>query len=75
MPATLELELANLRQVHSALTAAGFHETELEAHAEGLELGLLDIATPPLVSAWGRRPTEQERGSATNGGVLPWPAS
>ena len=75
MPATLELELANLRQVHAALIAAGFHETELEAHAEGLEHGLLDIATPPLVSAWGRRPTEQERGSATNGGGERWPAS
>jgi SAM-dependent methyltransferase len=75
MPATLALELANLRQVHSALTGAGFHQTELDAHAEGLEHGLLDIATPPLVSAWGRRPTEQERRSATNGGVPAWPAS
>jgi len=55
--AGLELEKANVRQVRQGLIAGG-HVTaeEIDAHLLAVEGGRLDVTTPPLVSAWGRRP-------------------
>jgi SAM-dependent methyltransferase len=51
------LEQANVRQVRDALVASG-HATrdEIEAHLLAVGSGRLDLTTPPLVSAWGRKP-------------------
>jgi SAM-dependent methyltransferase len=56
VPATPALEQANVQQVREGLTATGLAEGEIDAHLSALAAGGLDIATPPLVSAWGRRP-------------------
>jgi hypothetical protein len=57
-PAAIALEQANVAQVREALVAGG-HATELEIddYDRALERGDLDIATAPLISAWGRRPS------------------
>jgi SAM-dependent methyltransferase len=52
-----ELEVANVNQVREGLVAAGLAtEEEVEAHLKAIESGGMDVATPPLISAWGRRP-------------------
>jgi SAM-dependent methyltransferase len=56
LPAVAALEEANVHQVREALVAAR-HATrpEIECHLKCVRSGRLDLATPPLVSAWGRR--------------------
>jgi SAM-dependent methyltransferase len=56
LPAAAALEEANVVQTHEQLIAGG-HATaaELDAHLTILRAGALDIATPPLISAWGRK--------------------
>jgi SAM-dependent methyltransferase len=62
VPAAVRLEIANTEQVRPALVArAVATEAELDAHIAAARDGELDIATPPLVSAWGRRPTDGDR--------------
>jgi hypothetical protein len=57
LPAVAALEAANVRQVRDALVRHKFATPdEIEAHLETLRRGDLDLATPPLISAWGRRP-------------------
>jgi SAM-dependent methyltransferase len=57
LPAATTLEIANVRQVEAALIShARVSADELDAHLRAVAAGQLDIATPPLVSAWGRRP-------------------
>jgi hypothetical protein len=52
--AVAELERANLEQVRDRLVGLGVvTDAELDAHLAVLDT--LDLATPPLVSAWGRR--------------------
>jgi SAM-dependent methyltransferase len=55
-PAAARLEATNVVQVRDGLIAHG-HATaeELDAHLAAIASGHLDLATPPLVSAWGRR--------------------
>jgi hypothetical protein len=50
------LDAANVAQVRHGLVAQG-HATgeEIERHLSALAEGRLDVAVPPLVSAWGRR--------------------
>lgn len=56
-PAAVELERAGIAQIREALVAAGLAaESEIERHLDNLSTGLLDPATSPLVTAWGRRP-------------------
>lgn len=57
VPAAAPLEIANTEQVRAALVARGVAtDVELDAHIDAARRGALDIATPPLVTAWGRRP-------------------
>jgi SAM-dependent methyltransferase len=52
-----ELEKANVNQVRDALVAGGYVTAEeINAHLLAVEAGHIDVATPPLISAWGRRP-------------------
>jgi SAM-dependent methyltransferase len=57
LPAASALEQANVSQVGDELVAAGLASAEeVGAHLKALATGSLDVATPPLVSAWGRKP-------------------
>lgn len=57
LPASAALETANVRQVGPALVARGRVDApEIGVLLRALAAGRVDIATPPLVSAWGRRP-------------------
>ncbi|WP_055586518.1 methyltransferase [Streptacidiphilus griseoplanus] len=51
------LEAATVRQVRARLVAAGLAtDEEIDRHLASVEAGRLDLATSPMVSAWGRRP-------------------
>lgn len=54
--ATARLEGANVVQVRDELVTDGLATAaELDAHLAAVASGHLDLAVPPLVSAWGRR--------------------
>jgi SAM-dependent methyltransferase len=56
-PACAELERATTVQIRDRLVAAGLAtETEIDEHLANVERGELDLATSPMISAWGRRP-------------------
>ena len=56
-PACVALEIATVQQIRGGLVAAGLAtEAEIEQHLADVASGLLDLATAPLVSAWGRAP-------------------
>ena len=58
-PACDVLEAATVRQVRDRLVAAGLAtDEEIDAHLAAVEAGRLDLATSPMVSAWGRRPAD-----------------
>jgi SAM-dependent methyltransferase len=55
-PACRELEEATIAQIRSRLTAARLAtEHEIEQHLGNLSAGLVDAATSPMITAWGRR--------------------
>ncbi len=57
-PACAVLEKATVHQVRDKLVAAGLAtDDEIERHLANIAAGGLDLATAPLTSAWGRRPT------------------
>jgi SAM-dependent methyltransferase len=56
LPATARLEEANTRQVRGGLVAKGIPEADVDAHLGDLAAGTLDLTTPPLVTAWARKP-------------------
>jgi SAM-dependent methyltransferase len=56
LAAGTELEKANVNQVRDGLIAGGHASAdEIDRHLAALESGRLDVTTPPLISAWGRR--------------------
>lgn len=58
-PACAVLERATVLQIRDRLLDAGLARAdEIERHLEAVDAGRLDLATSPLVSAWGRRPEE-----------------
>ena len=58
LPAAGELEAANIEQVRAALAVMRLaSDDELDTYLAALRAGSLDIASPPLISAWGRVPT------------------
>jgi SAM-dependent methyltransferase len=55
-PACVELERATIEQIRDRLLAAGLATAdEIEQHLANLSGGVLDVATSPMVTAWGRR--------------------
>jgi SAM-dependent methyltransferase len=54
VPATRALERANTLQARDGLVALGLGD-DVERHLEALAAGRIEIAIPPLVTAWGRR--------------------
>ena len=56
-PACNELERATIEQIRERLIGHGLATTEeIERHLRAVTAGELDLATSPLVSAWGRKP-------------------
>jgi SAM-dependent methyltransferase len=56
-PACTALELATVRQIRDRLVTAELaSEAEIEQHLANVASGRLDLATAPLISAWGRKP-------------------
>ena len=57
-PASTDLEIATVQQIRERLVAAGLaSEVEIEQHLTNVASGQLDLATAPLISAWGRTTT------------------
>lgn len=56
-PACAVLEAATVRQIRHLLVAEGLAtDEEIDRHLENVATGSLDLATAPMISAWGRRP-------------------
>lgn len=56
-PACSVLEAATVRQIRGLLVAEGLAtDEEIDRHLASVVTGRLDLATAPMVSAWGRRP-------------------
>ncbi len=54
-PESNELERATIEQIRDRLISSGFATPEqIERHLTAVDSGRLDLATSPLVSAWGR---------------------
>jgi SAM-dependent methyltransferase len=55
-PACTALELATVAQIRDQLVASRLAtDAEIDEHLANVGAGLLDLATSPMVSAWGRR--------------------
>lgn len=56
-PACTLLEQATVAQIRDRLVAAGMStDAEIDRHLANVATGRLDLATSPMVSAWGRKP-------------------
>lgn len=56
-PACAVLEDATVRQIRHHLTGQGIAtDEEIDRHLANVATGRLDLATAPMISAWGRRP-------------------
>ena len=56
-PACTELERATVEQIRERIVVAGIaSDAEIEQHLCNVMSGCLDLATSPMVSAWGRKP-------------------
>lgn len=56
-PACAVLEAATVEQIRDRLVAAGLaDDAEIDRHLGNVAAGGLDLATAPLISAWGRKP-------------------
>jgi SAM-dependent methyltransferase len=57
VPASAALERQTIAQIRDRLIASGRATAdELARHLASVDAGVLDLATPPMISAWGRRP-------------------
>lgn len=58
-PACTALEAATVNHVRARLTGGGIAtDAEVDQHLASVETGQLDLATAPLISAWGRKPEQ-----------------
>lgn len=56
-PACAVLETATVRQIRGRLVGEGLAtDEEIDRHLANVATGQLDLATAPMISAWGRRP-------------------
>ena len=56
-PACAVLEDATVRQIRHHLAGQGLAtDEEIDRHLANVATGQLDLATAPMISAWGRRP-------------------
>lgn len=55
-PACTALEAATVRQIRDRLIAAGLAtDKEIDQHLANVESGSMDLATAPMISAWGKK--------------------
>ncbi|MFF4654061.1 methyltransferase [Streptomyces sp. NPDC001381] len=55
-PACAALESATVRQIRGGLVSAGLAtDEEIERHLANVASGTMDLATAPMISAWGRK--------------------
>jgi SAM-dependent methyltransferase len=55
------LERATIEHIRDGLVAAGIAtDAQLDEHLANVEAGALDLATAPMISAWGHRPAAGE---------------
>jgi SAM-dependent methyltransferase len=60
-PACTALEAATVEQIRDRMVAAGIAtDAEIDEHLANVATGRLDLATAPLVSAWGRKTTPSD---------------
>jgi len=58
-PASAALELTTVRSIAQSLVERGLASNEeIARHLDHVERGRLDLATSPLVTAWGQRPSD-----------------
>lgn len=56
-PVSAELERATIEQLRRQLVAAGLATAaDIDRHLANVASGVLDLATSPMITAWGRRP-------------------
>ncbi|MFD7874556.1 methyltransferase domain-containing protein [Streptomyces sp. NPDC059766] len=56
-PACTALEAATVRQIRDRLVEAGLAtDQDIDQHLANLAAGSMDLATAPMISAWGRKP-------------------
>jgi hypothetical protein len=56
-PACSSLETATVQQIRGRLVEAGIAtDAEIDEHLAHVATGRLDLATAPLITAWGRKP-------------------
>lgn len=61
-PACAALESATVRQIRDQLVAEGIATDEdIDRHLANVAAGGMDLATAPMISAWGRRAPEESR--------------
>jgi uncharacterized protein with von Willebrand factor type A (vWA) domain len=61
-PACRELEQATIVQIRGQLVAAGLAtDRDIDQHLANLATSLIDTATSPLITAWGRNPPAASR--------------
>ncbi|MGF7238238.1 MAG: methyltransferase domain-containing protein [Frankia sp.] len=61
-PASNRLEMATTLQIRDQLLAGGLATPdEIESYLASIAAGRLDLATAPMISAWGRRPPPDDR--------------
>ena len=59
-PGCVELERASVEQIRDRLIAGGIATaSQIDEHLANVAEATLDFATSPMISAWGRRPTEE----------------
>ena len=55
-PACAALESATIRQIRERLVTAGLAtDQDIERHLANVAVGGMDLATAPMISAWGRK--------------------
>jgi hypothetical protein len=55
-PACEALESATVRQIRDQLVTAGLAtQEEIDQHLANVATGSMDLATAPMISAWGRK--------------------
>jgi len=62
-PACVELERATTEQIRERLLDAGLATSEeIDRHLSNLSDGLVDLATSPMITVWGRKPSDDGGG-------------
>lgn len=57
LPACAELEIATINLIRESLITHGVAQAgEIDRHLANVAAGRLDLAQPPMITAWGRRP-------------------